>query len=61
MRKFRVAVAYEGSIYLEVEAENEDAACEVAERMVESMDDEKFLHDLEPQHAETNIIEEITE
>lgn len=61
MKKYRVGVAYSGSIIVEVEAENEDTACEKAERIVETMDDEEFLHDLEPQHAETNIIEEITD
>ena len=61
MRKFRVGVSYSGSIVVEVEAYCEDNTCEKAERIVENMDDEKFLHELDPQHAETNIIREITE
>lgn len=61
MKRFSVSVAYAGSIIVEIEAENEDDACEKAEEIVCYMDDEKFLHDLEPQHAETNVIEEITD
>lgn len=61
MKKFRVGVSYSGSIIVEVEAETEFDAEQKAERMVEEMNDEKFLYDLEPQHAETNIIKEITD
>lgn len=59
MRKFRIGVSYEGSIVVEVEAGDEDTACKKARDKVERMNDEKFLHGLDPQWAETNIIEEI--
>jgi len=59
MKKFRVGVSYSGSVVVEVEACCEDNACEKAEMIVEAMDNAEFLNELEPQHAETNIIEEI--
>lgn len=60
MKKFRVGVAYENSIYVEVEAENEIEAIEKAEQKVEQMPHKEFLDQLNPQWAETNIIEELT-
>lgn len=61
MKKFRVGVSYEGSIVVEIYANDEDDACNIARDKVERMDDEKFLHDLEPQWTKTNMIEEITD
>lgn len=61
MKKYKVGVSYSGSIVVEVEAENEFDAEQKAEQMVGGMDDEKFLHNLEPQYIETNIIKEVTD
>lgn len=60
MKKFNIGVSFVGSIYVQVKAEDEDDAREKAEQIVFSMDDGEFLHDLQPEHNETVIIEEIT-
>jgi len=57
MKKFIVDVHYGGSIVVKVEAENEDEACELAQRTVESMNDEDFFYRLERQYPENNVIE----
>lgn len=61
MKKYSVSVSFAGSIIVEAEAENERDAELKAEQIVFDMDDEEFLPKLEPQHVETNIIEEIAE
>jgi len=61
MSKFIVDVIYEGSIAVTVEAENEDDACDKAIETTLRMDEEQFLHNLNPYWTETNIIEKIIE
>ena len=61
MKKFRMGVSYSGSVIVEVEAPDENIACEIAERIVDDMGHAEFLDALELGWDETNIIGEITD
>jgi len=58
-KTYRMRVYYGGSIYTEVEANNEDEACQKAEDYCNKLSDDDFLMALDPQCAEIEVIEEI--
>lgn len=57
MKKYRCVVSYAGAIGIEVEAENEQKAEQLAEDICNDLANDEFLHQLEPQHVETNVEE----
>lgn len=59
MGKFEVDVVYSGSIRVEVEAMDGEAAKAAAEIVVEEMQDREFNHTIDLGHAETNIVQEV--
>jgi hypothetical protein len=57
MKKYHCVVSYSGALAFDVKAHNEEEAEAFANTRAETLPDDEFLAQLEPQHMETQVEE----